>query len=329
MSAGTGVRHSEYNHEKSGVTHFLQIWIEPKFSGIKPSYEQKHFSAADKRGRLRLIASADGAEGSVTIHQDARVYAGLFDGAERARVELAAGRLAYVHLARGEASVNGQALSAGDALKTDEVAIEIRDGRGAEVLLFDLPRGSAPAIAYIGTTQWPAARRLARLNLPLSNRTSTMAINTGIGAKDRAAIAQGLSRVLADTYLLYLKTHNFHWNVEGPMFQTLHMMFMEQYTEAWNAIDLVAERIRALGHYAPGTYKEYLKLGSIKETEGVPKAEQMVKLLIEAQEAVVRTARGVLPLAERANDQPTLDVLTQRMDVHEKNAWMLRSLLKK
>ena len=156
-----------------------------------------------------------------------------------------------------------------------------------------------------------------------------MAINTGIDAKDRAAIAQGLSRVLADTYLLYLKTHNFHWNVEGPMFQTLHVMFMEQYTEAWNAIDLVAERIRALGHYAPGTYKQYLKLGSIKETEGVPRAEQMVKQLIEAQEAVVRTARSVLPLAERANDQPTLDVLTQRMDVHEKNAWMLRSLLKK
>jgi starvation-inducible DNA-binding protein len=156
-----------------------------------------------------------------------------------------------------------------------------------------------------------------------------MAINTGIDAKDRAAIAQGLSKVLADTYLLYLKTHNFHWNVEGPMFQTLHVMFMEQYTEAWNAIDLVAERIRALGHYAPGTYKQYLKLGSIKETEGVPRAEQMVKLLIEALEAVVRTARSVLPLAERANDQPTLDVLTQRMDVHEKNAWMLRSLLKK
>jgi len=154
-------------------------------------------------------------------------------------------------------------------------------------------------------------------------------INTGIPAKDRAAIAQGLSRVLADTYLLYLKTHNFHWNVEGPMFQTLHTMFMEQYTEAWNAIDLVAERIRSLGHYAPGTYREYLKLGSIKETEGVPKAEQMVKLLVEAQESVVRTARSVLPLAEKANDQPTLDVLTQRMDVHEKNAWMLRSLLKK
>jgi starvation-inducible DNA-binding protein len=154
-------------------------------------------------------------------------------------------------------------------------------------------------------------------------------INTGIPAKDRAAIAQGLSKVLADTYLLYLKTHNFHWNVEGPMFQTLHTMFMQQYTEAWNAIDLVAERIRSLGHYAPGTYKEYLKLGSIRETDGVPKAEQMIKLLIEAQEAVVRTARGVLPIAEKANDQPTLDVLTQRMDVHEKNAWMLRSLLKK
>jgi starvation-inducible DNA-binding protein len=154
-------------------------------------------------------------------------------------------------------------------------------------------------------------------------------INTGIPAKDRAAIAQGLSKVLADTYLLYLKTHNFHWNVEGPMFQTLHTMFMQQYTEAWTAIDLVAERIRSLGHYAPGTYKEYLKLGSIRETDGVPRAEQMVKLLIEAQEAVVRTARGVLPIAEKANDQPTLDVLTQRMDVHEKNAWMLRSLLKK
>jgi starvation-inducible DNA-binding protein len=158
---------------------------------------------------------------------------------------------------------------------------------------------------------------------------AALPINTGIPSKDRAAIAHGLSKVLADTYLLYLKTHNFHWNVEGPMFQTLHTMFMEQYTEAWNAIDLVAERIRSLGHYAPGTYREYLKLGSIKETEGVPKAEQMVKLLVEAQEAVVRTARGVLPLAEKANDQPTLDVLTQRMDVHEKNAWMLRSLLKK
>ena len=155
------------------------------------------------------------------------------------------------------------------------------------------------------------------------------AINTGIGAKNRAAIAQGLSRLLADTYLAYLKTHNFHWNVEGPMFQTLHTMFMVQYTEAWNAVDLIAERIRSLGHYAPGTYKEYLKLGSIRETDGVTRAQQMVKLLVDAQEAVVRTARSVLPVAESANDQPTLDVLTQRMDVHEKNAWMLRSLLKK
>jgi len=157
----------------------------------------------------------------------------------------------------------------------------------------------------------------------------TMAMDTGISARDRAAIAKGLSRLLADTYVLYLKTHNFHWNVEGPMFQTLHMMFMEQYTETWNAIDLVAERIRSLGHYAPGTYKEYLGLARVKETPGVPKAGQMVKLLIDGQEAVVRTAREVLPLAERADDQPTLDLLTQRMQVHEKNAWMLRSLLKK
>jgi starvation-inducible DNA-binding protein len=154
-------------------------------------------------------------------------------------------------------------------------------------------------------------------------------MDTGISPKDRAAIANGLSRLLADTYVVYLKTHNFHWNVEGPMFQTLHQMFMEQYTETWNAIDLVAERIRSLGHYAPGTYAEYLKLARVKETAGVPKAEQMVKLLIDGQEAIVKTAREVLPVAEDANDQPTLDLLTQRMQVHEKNAWMLRSLLKK
>jgi len=154
-------------------------------------------------------------------------------------------------------------------------------------------------------------------------------MDTGISAKDRAAIAKSLSRLLADTYVVYLKTHNFHWNVEGPMFQTLHQMFMDQYTEAWNAVDLVAERIRSLGHYAPGTYREYLELSSVKETPGVPKAGQMVKLLIEGQEAVVKTAREALPLAEQADDQPTLDLLTQRMQVHEKNAWMLRSLLKK
>jgi starvation-inducible DNA-binding protein len=154
-------------------------------------------------------------------------------------------------------------------------------------------------------------------------------IDTGISAKDRAAIAGGLSRLLADTYLLYLKTHNFHWNVEGPMFQTLHQMFMDQYTESWNAIDPIAERIRALGHYAPGTYKQYVKLAAVKETDGVPKAEQMVRDLISGQETVARTARSVLPLADQANDQPTLDLLTQRLDIHEKNAWMLRSLLKK
>ena len=154
-------------------------------------------------------------------------------------------------------------------------------------------------------------------------------MDTGISPKDRAAIAKGLSRLLADTYVVYLKTHNFHWNVEGPMFQTLHQMFMDQYTEAWNAIDLVAERIRSLGHYAPGTYREYLELARVKETPGVPKALQMVKLLIEGQEAVVKTAREILPLAEGADDQSTLDLLTQRMQVHEKNAWMLRSLLKK
>ncbi|HET9734657.1 MAG TPA: Dps family protein [Burkholderiales bacterium] len=156
-----------------------------------------------------------------------------------------------------------------------------------------------------------------------------MVMDTGISAKDRSAIAGGLSRLLADTYILYLKTHNFHWNVEGPMFQTLHQMFMDQYTEAWNAIDPIAERIRALGHYAPGSYKQYIKLAAVKEAEGVPKAEKMVRELIDGQETVARTARSVLPLAEKANDQPTLDLLTQRLDIHEKNAWMLRSLLKK
>jgi len=156
-----------------------------------------------------------------------------------------------------------------------------------------------------------------------------VAMDTGISGKNRLAISGGLSRLLADTYVLYLKTHNFHWNVEGPMFQTLHQMFMVQYTEAWNAIDPIAERIRALGHYAPGSYKQYVKLASVKEADGVPKAQQMVRQLIEGQETVARTARSVLPLAEKANDQPTLDLLTQRLDIHEKNAWMLRSLLKK
>jgi len=139
MSAGRGVTHSEFNHDKEGVTHFLQIWIEPQVRGIAPEYEQKHFAASEKRGRLRLIASPDGAGGSVHIHQDARVYAGLFDGTERASAELGEGRKAYVHLARGAITVNGQRLSAGDALKTDERKLEFSAGENAEVLLFDLP----------------------------------------------------------------------------------------------------------------------------------------------------------------------------------------------
>jgi len=152
-------------------------------------------------------------------------------------------------------------------------------------------------------------------------------INIGIGDADRAKIAKGLSRLLADSYSLYLMTHNFHWNVTGPMFNTLHLMFMAQYTEQWNALDIVAERIRALGHPAPGTYKEFAKLASIKEVDGVPKATEMIRLLVAAQEATARTAREVFPVVEKANDQPTADLLTQRMEVHEKTAWMLRSLL--
>lgn len=139
MSAGRGVRHSEFNNEKAGVTHFLQIWIEPNVAGIEPSYEQKRFSAEEKRGRLRLIASQDGAEGSVSIHQEARIYAGLFEGDEHASYALPRGRKGYVHVARGEVTVNGHALSAGDGLKTDAGPIDIGEGRGAEVLLFDLP----------------------------------------------------------------------------------------------------------------------------------------------------------------------------------------------
>ena len=152
-------------------------------------------------------------------------------------------------------------------------------------------------------------------------------VDIGITDKDRAAIAQGLSGLLADSYTLYLTTHNFHWNVTGPMFNTLHLMFMGQYTEQWNALDLIAERIRALGHPAPGTYKEFVKLASIKEIEGVPKALDMVRHLVAAQEATARTARRLFPLVSGANDQPTGDLLTQRIEIHEKMAWMLRSLL--
>ena len=152
-------------------------------------------------------------------------------------------------------------------------------------------------------------------------------IDIGISEADRAKIAEGLSGLLADSYTLYLMTHNFHWNVKGPMFNTLHQMFMTQYTEQWGALDLIAERIRALGYPAPGTYKEFVKLASIKEIDGVPPALDMVSYLVAAQEATARTARRLFPLLEKANDQPTADLITQRLDVHEKTAWMLRSLL--
>ena len=154
-----------------------------------------------------------------------------------------------------------------------------------------------------------------------------VAIDIGISKADRIRIADGLSKLLADTYTLYLKTHNFHWNVTGPMFNTLHLMFEQQYNELALAVDLIAERIRALGLPAPGTYKDYSRLSSIKETPGVPSAEEMIALLVEGQEAVVRTARSIFPSVERANDEPTADLLTQRMQVHEKTAWMLRSML--
>jgi starvation-inducible DNA-binding protein len=152
-------------------------------------------------------------------------------------------------------------------------------------------------------------------------------IDIGIAPKDRAIIAGGLSRLLADSYTLYLQSHNFHWNVTGPMFQTLHVLFMEHYTEIWNALDLIAERIRSLGLPAPGTYKEFTKLASIAEVEGVPSATEMIRILVAGQEAVAKTARKAFKAAEKANDQPTCDLLTQRLQVHEKNAWMLRSLL--
>jgi starvation-inducible DNA-binding protein len=158
--------------------------------------------------------------------------------------------------------------------------------------------------------------------------TDAPQIDIGIKTRDREKIALGLSRVLADTYSLYLKTHNFHWNVEGPMFNTLHLMFMEQYTELWNALDAVAERIRALGYPAPGTGKEFSKLTSIEETDGVPEAMEMVRLLVVGHEAVARTARQAFPAAEKGGDESTADLLTQRLQVHEKTAWMLRSLLK-
>ena len=161
-----------------------------------------------------------------------------------------------------------------------------------------------------------------------ASKTTVPGIHIGIGDKDRAAIAQGLSHLLADTYTLYLTTHNFHWNVTGPMFSTLHTMFMVQYTELWNAVDPVAERIRSLGHVAPGSYADCGRLASVPDAPAEPpRALEMVRILVLGHEAVARTARELFPLADKACDEPTADLLTQRMTVHEQTAWMLRSLL--
>ena len=156
-----------------------------------------------------------------------------------------------------------------------------------------------------------------------------MKINIGIEEAERKEIAQGLSKLLADTYTLYLKTHSYHWNVKGPWFQTLHLMFETQYAELAQAVDQITERIRALGFPSPGTFQEFTQLTSIPSKPGVPNAESMVEQLIEGQEAIVRTARSLFPLVGRVADEPTADLLTQRMQVHEKTAWMLRSLLEK
>ncbi len=154
-----------------------------------------------------------------------------------------------------------------------------------------------------------------------------MKIDIGIPEKNRKEISKGLSRLLADTYTLYLKTHNYHWNVTGPMFQTLHLMFEQHYNELALAVDAVAERIRSLGEYAPGSYAEYSKLSSIKEETGVPKAKDMIRNLVHGHETVVRTCREVFPLAEKGSDEASCDLLTQRIQTHEKTAWMLRSLI--
>ena len=161
----------------------------------------------------------------------------------------------------------------------------------------------------------------------MSKKSKSTAINIGINESDRGKIVDGLSALLADSFTLYMMTHNFHWNVTGPQFNSLHLMLMGQYTEQWNALDIIAERIRALGHPAPGTFSEFAKLTSVKEVSGVPKATDMVRHLVDAQETTARTARKLFPVVEAANDQPTADLLTQRLEIHEKTAWMLRSLL--
>jgi starvation-inducible DNA-binding protein len=161
----------------------------------------------------------------------------------------------------------------------------------------------------------------------LQAMTEMPTIDIGIPEQARKEIAGGLDRVLADTYTLYLKTHNYHWNVTGPQFNTLHLMFETQYRELWAAVDLVAERIRSLGEYAPGSYAQFSSLTSIPEADGVPKAEEMLADLVTGHETVARTARDVFKIADDANDQPTADLLTERLQVHEKTAWMLRSML--
>lgn len=163
----------------------------------------------------------------------------------------------------------------------------------------------------------------------MQTQEHTMPVDIGINEQDRKEIAEGLSRLLADTYLLYLKTHNFHWNVTGPQFHALHEMFMQQYTELADAVDVIAERIRAIGFPAPGSYGEFSELGSVKETRGIPSASasDMIRLLVEGNEAVTKTARTILPATERADDQSTQDLLVDRLRVHEKTAWMLRSML--
>ena len=158
--------------------------------------------------------------------------------------------------------------------------------------------------------------------------TPRVGIHIGISEKDRSAISEGLSRLLADTYTLYLTTHNFHWNVTGPMFNSLHAMFMAQYTELWTAVDPIAERIRSLGHPAPGSYAQFAALSSLKDAPTTPpKALDMVRILVEGHEAVARTARALFPVVDKASDEPTADLLTQRLTIHEQTAWMLRSLL--
>ena len=180
------------------------------------------------------------------------------------------------------------------------------------------PAASKPAATKPAAAAKPAAPAAV---------SSALKIDIGISTADRAAVVKELSKVLADSYTVYLMTHNFHWNVTGPMFKTLHELFMTQYTELWQALDDIAERIRALGHYAPGTYAEFQKLSSITQPASVPNATTMIELLVKGNEALARTARAAFNRADSADDQPTADLLTQRLDVHEKNAWMLRSLL--